>query len=431
MAKNAKPERERPERERPEREGPDREGSEPKVAVVLSGAGARGAFQAGALAELVPALERQGLRPTIWLGTSAGSINAALWGSLAHHSSEVAAEEVLDLWRRMSHEDVYEPLPLSFPITVAQYAAGALLCLGTGTTSLLDTTPLRVTAEQELHPQQLAANVEAGRLDAVGVVATRMPTDADNTVPGAASGRSVLFLHEHCAGTYAGDRDRALDVVRTPVDDVHVVASSAIPVAFPPVEVTEPEEAAGWYVDGGVRLNTPLHPAVGLGATKIVVVSATSTTYSAPPLPTTPGSTPDVADAAAQVLNAALGDRTTEDLLQLRRRNSLVEQVSRKGVELVSSSQRVYKAIDVMEVSPPPGEMGRIAADLYARETRGLGKITEMDNWLIGQAIRGAGDGVGRRELLSYLFFDEEYFAAGIELGRRTATEALARGWER
>jgi hypothetical protein len=54
-----------------------------------------------------------------------------------------------------------------------------------------------------------------------------------------------------------------------------------------------------------------------------------------------------------------------------------------------------------------------------------------MDNWLVGRAIRGAGNAVGRRELLSYLFFDEEYFAAGIELGRRTAAAALSRGWER
>ena len=69
----------------------------------------------------------------------------------------------------------------------------------------------------------------------------------------------------------------------------HVVASSAIPVAFPPVAISEPEQAAAWYVDGGVRLNTPLHPAVGLGASRIVLVSATATTYGPPPLPTDVG----------------------------------------------------------------------------------------------------------------------------------------------
>jgi predicted acylesterase/phospholipase RssA len=55
-----------------------------------------------------------------------------------------------------------------------------------------------------------------------------------------------------------------------PLDAEHVLASSAIPVAFPPVQVMEPEHAEGWYADGGIRLNTPLHPAVGLGATKIL-----------------------------------------------------------------------------------------------------------------------------------------------------------------
>jgi hypothetical protein len=74
--------------------------------------------------------------------------------------------------------------------------------------------------------------------------------------------------------------------------------------------------------------------------------------------------------------------------------------------------------------------MGRVDADVFDRKTRGLGRLTEMDSWLLGQAIRGAGDAVGRRELLSYLFFDEDYFVAGIELGRRTAAAALSRGWE-
>ena len=405
----------------------------PTVAIVLSGAVARGAFQAGALAELVPALERDGLTPTVWLGTSAGSITAALWGSAAHRGAAVAAEEVLEVWRRISDDDVLRPLPFSLARTGLQFATGAVLGLGPGTTSLLDTAPLRRTVAEVLESGQLAANVADGVLAAVGVVATRMPAESESAVTGETSGRSVLFLDEHAAGDYAGDQDRALDVVRGPVAVDHVLASSAFPVAFPPVQVTQPDQAAGWYLDGGVRLNTPLRPAVGLGATRIVLVSATSTTYGPPPLPDPASPTRDLADAAAQVLQAVLADRMTEDLVELRRTNRLVAQAVVAGQPdlLTDRTGRPYRGIDVMTVSPPPGEMGRIAADVFERRTAGLGRITEMDNWLIGQLIRGAGDAVGRRELLSYLFFDEEYFAAGIELGRRTAAAALSRGWQR
>jgi NTE family protein len=404
----------------------------PRVAVVLSGAGARGAFQAGALAELVPALEHQGTAPTVWLGTSAGSINATLWGARAQLEAEVAAQEVLAVWRRMGADDVYRSLlPFSLPRTALQYAAGAFLGRGRGTTSLLDTAPLRRTAAEELDTARLAANVEGGLLDAVGVVATRMPSDPDDVVPGAASGRSVLFLHEHEHSGYAGEPERALDVVRGRVAADHVVASSAIPVAFPPVRLDAPDGAGGWYLDGGVRLNTPLHPAVGLGATRLVVVSATATQYGVPQ-PAPPGPVPDIADASAQVLNAALADRTTEDLRTLGRTNRLVAQAEVLGGtgRLTRSTGEAYRRIEVMTVSPPPGAMGKAAADVFARRTRGAGRLSELDNWLVGRAIRGAGDGVGRRELLSYLFFDEEYFAAGIELGRAAARAALATGWE-
>src|SRR3954469_10165234 len=227
---------------------PPADDTTPTVAVVLSGAGARGAFQAGALAELMPALERVGLAPTVWLGTSAGSINTVLWGSAAHLGAHKAAEEVLGVWRQMNDDDVYRPLlPFSLARTGLRYAAGAVFGVGPGTTSLLDTTPLRRTADNELRTGQLGANVTDGVLSAVGVVATRMPAESDSTVVGAGGGRSVLFLDEHIDRGYAGDPDRALDVVRGPLNPEHVLASSAIPVAFPPVRITEPDRAEGWY----------------------------------------------------------------------------------------------------------------------------------------------------------------------------------------
>ncbi len=403
------------------------------VAVVLTGAAARGAFQAGALAHLIPALEQQGLLPTIWVGTSAGSINATLWGSALHQGAQGAGQDVVDVWRTMSDDNVFRSLlPFALARTGLQYALGALLDLGPGTTSLLDTTPLQRTAQEVLSSGQLATNVDDGVLGSVGVAATRMPTDSDNETVGAASGRSVLFLHEHRPGDYAGDPARALDVVRGPITAEHVLASSAIPVAFPPIRITSPEQAAGWYVDGGVRLNAPLQPAIGLGATRILLISATATTYGAPPIPAPPGRTQDIADAAAQVMHAVLADRMVEDLATLRRMNRLVAQAAAAGRTdlLRTRGGTPYRPIQVMDISPPPGAMGTLAAEVFARRTDGLGWLTENDNWLLGRLIRGGGDAVGRRELLSYLFFDEEYFTASIELGRSAAIAALKTGWK-
>ena len=402
------------------------------VAVVLTGAAARGAFQAGALAHLIPALEQQGLLPTIWVGTSAGSINATLWGARLHLGAQTAAQDVVEVWRAMSDDDVYRSLlPFALARTGLQYARGALFERGPGTTSLLDTTPLQRTALEVLNTGQLATNVADGLLGSIGVAATRMPTDSGNETVGAASGRSVLFLHETQPGGYEGDPARALDVVRGPITAEHVLASSAIPVAFPPIRISSPEQAAGWYVDGGVRLNAPLQPAVGLGATRILLISATSTTYGPPPAPAPTGRTQDIADAAAQVLHAVLADRMVEDLATLRRINRLVAQARSAGRPdlLCDRDGTPYRPIQVLDVSPPPGAMGALAAQVFARRTDGLGWLTENDNWLLGRLIRGGGDAVGRRELLSYLFFDEQYFTASIELGRTAAITALDTGW--
>jgi NTE family protein len=244
--------------------------------------------------------------------------------------------------------------------------------------------------------------------------------------------RSVLFLHEHVESEYAGDPGRALDVVRTPLDHTHVLASSAIPVAFRPVQVVQPVHATGWYVDGGVRLNTPLQPAVHLGASHIVVVSATPTSYGDPLPPAPVAIQPDVADAAALVLTAVLGDRTAEDLQGVLRTNRLLEQapgLRRRDGEAPGVGDQ-YRRLRVLAVAPEPGVLGARADKVFRRRTARAGWLTENDNWLLGRFLRGAGDGAGRRELLSYLFFDEQYFAAGIELGRDAARTALAAGWQ-
>ena len=268
------------------------DGGRPRVAVVLSGAGARGAFQAGALSVLVPALEARGLRPTVWLGTSAGSINAALWGACAHLDAPAAAERTLAVWRAMGSADVYAPVPLSLGHALTQYAAGALVGRGTGTTSLLDTAP--AAAHRAPAPRPPTARGQRGRRDARRGRGRRHP----DALPGRRRRRGGRQRQEPALPRRArggrvrrrpGARPRRGPRTRRGRARAGVLGD---PGRLSPVRITTPESAAGWYTDGGVRLNTLLQPAVGLGATMIVLVSATSTSYRPPPRPARPARRP-------------------------------------------------------------------------------------------------------------------------------------------
>jgi NTE family protein len=418
--------------------GTNRTDERSSVAVVLSGAAARGAFQAGALSVLIPELARREAEPSILLGTSAGAINAALWGANAHLGADRAAGELVGLWSEMGAEDVYEPIAWSVWPTGAQYLLGMALGVGSGTTSLLDTRPLHDTAAARLDAVQLHANVvdEAVRIDAVGVVATRVPPGEDRRDEGMASGRSVLFLDERVPSGYSGEPAHAHDVMPARIVAPHVLASAAIPVAFPAEHIDTPASAAGWYVDGGVRLNAPLRHAIGLGADRIVLVSAASTEHGPAFPPSDQSAAPDLAYAGAQALHAILSDRMIEDLHAIRRTNRLVEQVERAapsgGLQALHrpGSGGVYRRIEFMRVSPPPGAMGVLAGRLAGERAGLLGLAEHPDNHLLARALRGAGDAKGYRELMSYLLFDEEYFCESIRIGQDAAREALRRGWE-
>lgn len=400
-----------------------------RVAVVLSGAAARGAFQAGALATMVPALEAQGHEVKIFVGTSAGAINAALWSSFAHLGAEEAGESLLAVWRSMGQDDVFTHPLLSLP-RVGWDLLRSSLHLGGGIDALLDTTPLTETARQHLMEEQLADNVRNGVIDAVGVVGTRMPPS--RAPDGVSSGRSVVFMDTRLASENVADPTRAVDLAAGEVKIEHVMASAAIPMAFPAVLVPEPASVQGWYNDGGVRLNTPLRPGIALGADRLLVIAANSTRYgSAPPPPPDDEPQPDVTDAAAQMMHAMLADQMTEDLNALRTRNHLSEEASAAGTTATRADGSAYRTIPYLTVSPEPGQLAGVVDEVLG------GKLTakpwqlwaDSGNLLVAQLMRTIGDGPGRAELLSYLAFDETYFAEQVILGQAAAEAAVRDGW--
>lgn len=391
------------------------------VAVVLTGAAARGAFQAGALARILPELESQGMRPTIYLGTSAGAINAALYGSFAHLPVEQAAAQLLDVWRTMDEGSVIRPPLLSLIGDGLRFLPGALLGIGRGITSVFDTAPLQRTAQRVLNSEQIALNVASGVIDAVGVAATRVPPAG--SAPGndwhVADAHSVLFLDTTLDASAAADPDRALRVAPGPITADQVLASSAIPVAFPAIEVSSPEPFRGWYLDGGVRLNAPLRPAPALGADHLVVISAHSLAYPRD-FPIGVGQQPDVLDAAATTMQAVLADRVIEDLDQIKTRNRWLEE----GSDLHTSGGRPLHTMNVLEASPDSGELADLAADILKS------KRFDPQSAMLGRFLRGLGDGPGAMELLSYIYFDDTYFAAQIDVGIAAAEKALSGGWQ-
>lgn len=392
--------------------GPD-DGDGRPVAAVLAGAGARGAYEAGLLAGLLPALEEQGRRPTLFVGTSAGAINAALFASLAHLPAAEAARTVLARWHGIRRERVIRPAIRSLPQAGVDYLAG-LLGVSQRLTALLDSTPLRHTlADPELIDwTQLHDNVRDGNAAGLAVATTEHGTHRTK----------IFFETMPAAGPPPhSDADRAIDYVPTTLTAEHVLASSAIPGAFPPVELTaNGDMGRSWHMDGGVRLNAPLKPAIDLGASRLVIISTSPRTYQKVVRPTR--RPPTLQDAVDQVFQGVLGDRMIEDILDLERTNRLV----RGGATNVptSTKNRVYHEIPYLFGGPAtPGELGLVAAGAIAECLHGLGTLTHVDLALLSLVL-GSGP-QSRPDLISYLLFETEFLDKALVLGQRHANLVL------
>jgi NTE family protein len=376
----------------------DPAGAPRRVAVVAAGAGARGAFEAGALSVLLPWLDQQGLRPTVYVGTSAGAINATLLAATADLSAEDAGGQLLEFWRSVSIRKVFRSPLRSGPSTLATYL-GQLAGIA-HVASLLDTTPLVAFAQQTFarFAETLRSNVERGKVKALAVVAT----DAHQ--------RTTVFA-DLAPGVSAPSTNvgRAIDYLPTAVTFRHVLASSAIPVLFRPIEID-----GAYYTDGGVRLNVPLAPAIALGATDVVVVATHPDTYPAAPPTAAQHRPPDVIDGVASVLGSLLADGMVEDLHTLDKLNAHANGTT---VRLIP---RLFVGPDTRH------ELGELAARLYAERHHGRRAIRELDfrlaHALLGRAEKGDGD------LLSYILFDEAFLEQAIQLGIRCAQRKLAAG---
>jgi NTE family protein len=372
-----------------------------KIALVLSGGGARGAYEMGVLSELLPELERRGEAPAIIVGTSVGAFNAAFLASNAHRPARDAVADGVAFWHETGWRDSLAPIG-ALPGEPARRRLFAQL-LGVKRPrvhAVLDPTPLESTLARVADFDQIARNVGAGGpLDAVAVATTS-----------ALTGHTVVFH----AGGDPPERDpvRQIDYVRASLSAAHVRASGAIPALFPAVHVDAPARARGWYYDGGVRLNTPIKPALELGADRVVVIGLNS--LAAAPDRLAGPHQPDVFEGSALVMQALVSDRLTEDMREL-------------AAENVSGGNGGGRLIPYVFVAPrKPDELGAIAARVWREHYAGArGLLRDRDLALLGRFVAG-GDDPTHGELLSLLFFAPEFADELVALGRSHAREWLA-----
>ena len=371
-----------------------------RVAIVLGGGGARGAYEAGVLSVLLPVLEERDEAPRILIGTSAGALNVSFLAANAQLETSELIARALSTWESLRWGEVARRLLSTASVRRAVGYMGEVLDVsGLRINSLLDPEPLRVTLRERVDFDQIEGNVRGGRIDAVGVVATS-----------ALSGRSVVF-HNGLASPPPDDR-RGIDYVAARLAEEHVLASAAIPGIFPAVQVTGPQPARGWYFDGGTRLNTPIKPALALGAARVVVVAVTSVR---------PGGAvwrvqrrPDALEGAGQILIGVLEDQLAADVQTLAGINELLTVSG-------GSARTAKRVVPYILVAPTQTDAIAERALRVVREhySGSLQAITS-DVALLAK-LTAAGTDARHAALLSFLLFAPEFARALIELGQQDA----------
>ncbi|HZE16284.1 MAG TPA: patatin-like phospholipase family protein [Mycobacterium sp.] len=390
-------------------------GTEPvqprRVAVVVGGAGARGGYEAGALSVLVPRLRAAGCEPRVYVGSGAGAITATLYAASAHLPPAEQAQQVLDLWGTICVSEVYRSPLITLPGVAAHLVGQVSRLPRVRLTHLLDTAPLRRTVQHAIDLPRLRDNIADHSLT-LAVVTT---SGNDN--------RTIVFVdRDDGVPVPASDDERPLDYVGVRIQPEHVLASCAIPVLFPAVRVRKPSGSPGWYLDGRLRLHAPLKPALALDADALIVV-ATHPMRDTTTTPQAGGLAPDVDDILTELVDS-VSDRMVEDVRTLDKINALV-----RIDELVATATgRLRKKIPYVFVGPAHSQtLGRLALEVLHRKPRYSGalahRLRQLESRLMAHALKG--DGPRRGDLVSYLYFDQEFLHACIQLGQRDANALL------
>lgn len=358
-------------------------------AVVMSGGGARGAYQAGVLAGLADLgliSDNAPLPFRILIGSSAGAINAAGMAAMAERPTDGVAR-LVKAWSEVEAQQVFRTDLRSLGGIGVSWARDLSFGGLTGKVSpkaLLDTSPLRDTLDGWIPFNQISRNIKSGAVDALVLATTNLYTSTGIVFVEGADDRPLW-------------RQRRRRIERTKIGVDHVMASSAIPLLFPPVHLED-----RWFGDGSIRNTTPLSPAIHLGADRVLAISVREQG------PDTEVSTdrdqrpaPSIAEIAGVLLDAVMLDAIEVDVDHSDRVN---DSITRCAQPLPGQP---FRWVDVLALHPSEN-ISSLAAELVERLPR-----------VVRYMMRGLGSEAAITELTSYLLFDPVFCGRLVDLGRR------------
>jgi NTE family protein len=356
------------------------------LAVMLTGGGARAAYQVGLLKGIARHFPH--LRFEIIVGVSAGAINAAYLAAFRGTLTE-KADQLAALWCELNCDSIYQfdwKVLMPFRSAIASLSPKKIRWSRSQPHGIVDTTPLKqlLCRILKVPPGQaipgIEENIKSGDLRALALMTLDYNT-----------GQTVRWVQGRNYDIYEGPNRR---VALTQFTIEHILASAALPFVFPAVRIGDE-----WYGDGGIRLAAPLSPAVHLGAKRIL---AMSTGYlRTPDEASTPvvSGYPPAAQVLGQLVNAVFLDVIEEDAARMERMNELLR-------KMAPHERNGLKPIDLL-VLRPSVDLGKLAGEYERFLPRKLKLLVRA----LGAKETESPD------FVSLLMFEPSYTKRIIEIG--------------